>query len=134
MWLADQAALVAPGCHVHSVDRIPVALSHPGVTFHQGDCAQPANLFDAALLRSAPHPWLVIEDAHHNVAQVLIHFHACMRKGDYLYVEDSEIKGDDIRHLLESCANAYAVDTKYTDFFGRNATCAFDSILVRTRD
>ena len=28
-------------------------------------------------------------------------------------------------------AGAYKVDTRYTDFFGRNATCAVDSILVR---
>ncbi len=28
-------------------------------------------------------------------------------------------------------AGAYKVDTRYTDFFGRDATCAVDSILVR---
>ena len=28
-------------------------------------------------------------------------------------------------------AGAYKVDTRYTDVFGRNATCAVDSILVR---
>ena len=134
IWLADQAGLVNPGCHVHSVDRVAVALTHPGVTFHQGDCANPESLFDAALLAAAPHPWLVIEDAHHNVAAVLNHFHAVLRKGDYLYVEDSEIKGDDIKRFLAGREDAYAVDTKYTDFFGRNATCAFDSILVRTKD
>jgi cephalosporin hydroxylase len=131
IWLADQASLVNPGCQVHSADRVGVTQTHPGVTFHQGDCSLPASLFDAALLEAAPHPWLVIEDAHHNVAAVLGHFHPVLRKGDYLYIEDSEIKGDDIRRFLAGREDAYAVDTKYTDLFGRNATCAFDSILVR---
>jgi len=134
IWLADQAGLVNPGCHVHSVDRIAVAATHPGVTFRRGDCSDPEKLFDGALLRAAPHPWLVIEDAHHNVAAVLAHFHGFLRAGDYLYVEDSEIKGDDIARFLAGREDAYAVDTRYTDFFGRNATCAFDSILVRTKD
>jgi cephalosporin hydroxylase len=134
IWLADQATLLSPDCHVHSVDCSPVAASHPGVTFHAGDCADPASLFDAALLQSAPHPWLVIEDAHANVAAVLNHIHGFLRRGDYLYVEDSEIKGADIRSFLGGREDDYAVDTKYTDLFGRNATCAFDSILVRVKD
>lgn len=134
VWLADQARLVNPDCHIHSVDRAEVALSHPGVTFHRGDCGMPESLFEAAVLDGAPHPWLVIEDAHANVAAVLSHFHAFLRQGDYLYVEDSEIKGDAIDRFLAGREDEYAVDTKYTDLFGRNATCAFDSILVRTRD
>jgi cephalosporin hydroxylase len=134
IWLADQASLVDPGCHVHSVDRVRVEQAHPGVTFHQGDCACPETLFDAALLTAAPHPWLVIEDAHSNVSAVLNHFDRVLLKGDYLYIEDSEIKGDAIRRLLAGREDVYAVDTKYTDLFGRNATCAFDSILVRLRD
>jgi len=138
IWLADHAAMIDPGarasCHVHSVDLVGVTASHPGVTFHQGDCTRPESLFDAAVLDSAPHPWLVIEDAHHNVAAVLVHFHAALHKGDYLYVEDSEIKRDDILRFLDGRENAYLVDTKYTDFFGRNATCALDSIFVRATD
>jgi cephalosporin hydroxylase len=137
MWLADLAAMIGPAghaCHVHSVDIAPVAAHHPGVTFHHGDCARPQSLFDAQLLRSAPHPWLVIEDAHHNVAAVLERFHAVLRPGDYLYVEDSEIKRDDIRGFLGGRDDCYRVDTRYTDLFGRNATCALDSIFMRTAD
>lgn len=135
IWLADQSALVNPGCHVHSVDRVVVPHTHPGVTFHGGDCSHPDSLFDSKLLECAPHPWLVIEDAHHNVAAVLSHFHRFLRQGDYLYVEDSAIKRDDIRCFLASGrAACYAVDTKYTDFFGRNATCALDAIFLRVAD
>jgi cephalosporin hydroxylase len=134
IWLSHLASLLCPSCHVHSVDIEPVAESHPGVTFHQGDCARPDSLFDSALPNTAPHPWLLIEDAHHNVAAVLEHFHQYLRPGDYLYVEDSEIKHADIRRFLAGRENCYRVDTKYTDVFGRNATCAMDSIFVRTND
>jgi cephalosporin hydroxylase len=134
IWLADLANLLCPGCHVHSVDIDVAAEIHPGVTFHQGDCARPDSLFESALLNCAPHPWLVIEDAHHNVVAVLGHFHHFSRPGDYLYVEDSEIKHADIIRFLAGRENCYLVDTKYTDFFGRNATCAMDSIFIRTND
>jgi hypothetical protein len=134
LWLADHAALLDLACHVHSVDLVPADQRHAGATFYAGDCSDPERMFDAPLLNEAPHPWLVIEDAHHNVADVLARFHAFMRKGDYLYVEDSEIKRDDIRQFLAGRDGCYLVDTKFTDFFGRNATCALDSIFVRAVD
>jgi cephalosporin hydroxylase len=134
LWLGDQAAIVSPGCLVHSVDLVPATAVHPAVTFYQGDCSRPESLFDVALLNGAPHPWLVIEDAHHNVAAVLNYFHGFLRSGDYLYIEDSEIKREDIRQFLTGREDCYVVDTKYTDFFGRNATCALDSIFVRAKD
>jgi cephalosporin hydroxylase len=59
-------------------------------------------------------------------------FHPFLKPGDYLVVEDSEIKREDIRRFLAQYPDCYLVDTKYTDFFGRNATCALDSIFVRT--
>jgi hypothetical protein len=77
---------------VHSVDLRKATVEHPLVSSRQGDCSDPAGLFDAALLRSAPHPWLVVEDAHHNVAAVLGHTHAHLAPGAYLVVEDSDIK------------------------------------------
>jgi cephalosporin hydroxylase len=130
-WFADTLAARGVEATVHSVDRVKAQASHPRVTYHQGDCSDPAGLFDAALLRSAPHPWLVVEDAHHNVAAVLEHFHPHLEPGDYLVVEDSEIKRDDIRAFLAPRPGAYLVDTRFTDFFGRNATCAADSIFVK---
>ena len=51
--------------------------------------------------------------------------------GDVLYVEDSLTKRRDLARFTTEFAGAYKVDTRYTDFFGRNATCAVDSILVR---
>ncbi len=57
----------------------------------------PQRLFDPDLLRSAPHPWLVVEDAHHNVAAVLEQFHEFLVPGDYLVVEDSDVKREALR-------------------------------------
>ena len=130
-WFADHMALCGIDGRVHSVDLVKPAADHPGVDFYQGDCSDPARLFDPALLRAAPHPWLVVEDAHHNVAAVLEQFHAFLRPGDYLVVEDSDVKRDALRAFVGAHPRDYLVDTRFTDYFGRNATCAADSIFVR---
>jgi hypothetical protein len=49
-----------------------------------------------------------------------------------LVVEDSDVKRDAIRQFLGSHPDRYLVDTHFTDYFGRNATCAADSIFVKT--
>ena len=133
VWFADNLALCSIAGHVHSVDLVKVAIEHPNVGFYQGDCSEPVRLFDAELLRSAPHPWLVVEDAHHNVAGVLEHFHQFLQPGDYLVVEDSDVKRDALRQFLGAHPGGYLVDTHFTDYFGRNATCAADSIFVRVK-
>jgi cephalosporin hydroxylase len=131
-WFADTLTALGVACRVHSVDLAKVQIEHPSVTFHQGDCSNPEQLFDAELLRAAPHPWLVVEDAHHNVEAVLENFHAFLVPGDYLVVEDSDVKREALRKFTDAHPGNYLVDTQFTDFFGRNATCAADSIFVRT--
>jgi cephalosporin hydroxylase len=131
-WFADTMTFSGiEGC-VHSVDLVAAKTEHPLVTFHQGDCMAPDRLFDPQLLRAAPHPWLVVEDAHQNVEAVLGYFHGFIRPGDYLVVEDSNVKRQALRNFLSAHTGHYLVDTCFTDNFGRNATCAADSIFVRT--
>jgi cephalosporin hydroxylase len=132
IWFADHLMLCGIDGRVHSVDLVKAATKHPGVDFYQGDCSDPERLFDADLLRAAPHPWLVVEDAHHNVAAVLERFHGYLCGGDYLMVEDSDVKRAALRSFLGAHPGDYLVDTRFTDYFGRNATCAADSIFVRT--
>jgi cephalosporin hydroxylase len=132
IWFADTMSFCGIDGRVHSVDRVKAALEHPQVEFVQGDCYDPDRLFAADLLTSAPHPWLVVEDAHHNVAAVLDHMHKFTRPGDYLVVEDSDVKHDALRTFLGARPGEYLVDTRFTDYFGRNATCAADSIFIRT--
>jgi cephalosporin hydroxylase len=131
-WFADQMAFAGIEGQVHSADRAKPELEHPRVSFHQGDCHAPEQLFDPDLLAAEPHPWLVVEDAHQNVGGVLEHFHKYLSPGDYLVVEDSDIKRDALRTFAGKHPGAYLVDTRFTDNFGRNATCAADSIFVRT--
>jgi len=130
-WFADHMAMNGVEGRIHSVDRIKIETKYPRVSFHQGDCSEPQALFDADLLRSEAHPWLVVEDAHHNVAAVLEQFHHYLTPGDYLVVEDSDVKRDALRTFLGVHPGEYLVDTRFTDNFGRNATCAADSIFVR---
>ncbi len=133
VWFADHMTICGLQGRIHSVDRVKVESEHPGVTFHHGDCSDPERLFDPDLLLLEPHPWLVVEDAHHNVAAVLDHFHKSLLPGDYLVVEDSDVKREPLRQFLGAHAGDYLVDTRFTDFFGRNATCAADSIFVRAK-
>jgi cephalosporin hydroxylase len=131
-WMADLMKGFGLDSQIYSVDIKPVGDTYPGVHFLAGDCKSPASLFDADLLRSAPHPYLVIEDAHINVHDVLTHIDVFLAKGDYLFVEDSRDKSADLEKFSNKRPNRYKVDTRYTDFFGRNATCAANSIFVRT--
>jgi cephalosporin hydroxylase len=132
IWFSDILSQNGVAGKVHSVDQRKVARVHANATFYQGDCTVPDSLFDAGLLRSEPHPWLVVEDAHYNVAAVLEHFHPHLEPGDYLVVEDSDVKRLDLRQFIGTHPE-YLVDTRFTDNFGRNATCAADSIFVKTK-
>lgn len=132
LWFADLITANDIEGRVYSVDRSQSRLEHPRVTFCQGDCSDPVSLFDVDLLGSAPHPWLVVEDAHHNVEAVLQHIHRFLVPGDYLVVEDTDVKRPALRRFTGAHPGQYLVDTKFTDNFGRNATCAADSIFIRT--
>jgi cephalosporin hydroxylase len=131
-WFADTMTSCGIDGRVNSVDMRKSRMEHPLVSFFQGNCADPAGLFEATALASAPHPWLVVEDAHNNVAAVLDHMHTYLRPGDYLVVEDSDVKREALRAFVGAHPGSYLVDTRFTDNFGRNATCAADSIFVRT--
>ncbi len=131
VWLADHLSLLGIDAKVHSVDINPPSLTYAGVTFYRGDCNSPEALFPAEVLAAAPRPWLVIEDAHINVRGVLDHTHGFLKAGDYLLIEDSEVKREDLRLFIAGHGGCYKVDTKFTDYFGRNATCAGDSIFRR---
>ncbi len=133
-WFADHLALCGIAGRVHSVDRVKAKIEHPQVSFAQGDCSDPEGLFARKLLASEPHPWLVVEDAHHNVAGVLAHMHQFLLPGDYLVVEDSDVKREALRSFIGARPGCYLVDTRFTDNFGRNATCAADLIFVRTEE
>lgn len=130
-WLADTIQTAGLSSGVYSADVKLVTERYAGVQFLTGDCTSPATLFEPDLLHLAARPFLVIEDAHVNVRNVLLYLDAFLREGDYLFVEDSVNKADAIEAFLRERSGRYAVDSRYTDFFGRNATSAINSIFVR---
>ena len=131
VWLADLMTMFGIDGRVYSVDVKKPVLSHDRVSFIEGDCLAITTVFTDDFLKSAAHPWVIIEDAHVNVYGVLHHFHDHVKPGDYVVIEDSAGKQDDIGKFLAGQPGCYKVDTHYTDFYGRNVTCAQDSILVR---
>ena len=131
IWMADLMKMFEIEGHIYSVDIKKPELQYGGVTFIQGDCLMISAVFEDEFLRALPHPLLLIEDAHKNVYGVLHYFHSYMQQGDYLLVEDSDGKEVHIGKFLKQHPRSYKVDTYYTDFFGRNSTCAQDSIFVR---
>jgi cephalosporin hydroxylase len=132
LWLADVLVMQGTGAQVHSLDVTPPDVTHERVRFIQGDCRAIEAALPPASLAGLAHPWLVIEDAHVNVHGVLAYLHEHAAGGDYVIVEDSAGKQEELAQFLSARPGCYRVDTRYTDFFGRNATCAQDSILVRS--
>jgi cephalosporin hydroxylase len=134
VWLADLAGCFGLDCHIYSLDIERPTLTHDRVTFLQADCNEIERVVDEQVDPFIRAPCLLIEDAHVNVVAVLSHFHGLMRKGDYVFIEDTATdKAGVVEELTRAFPDCYLVDTHYTDYFGHNATCAPDTILVRTR-
>jgi len=103
----------------------------PRITFRRCDSMVPSTI-DAEVLAKAPHPWLVIEDAHVNVKAVLTHLNRSMRSGDYLVVEDTcydREKHEALREFARAHPGQFQVDTRFTDLFGYNGTFNFNGYL-----
>lgn len=129
VWMADLMELHRLRCRILSVDIRRVTLARESVEYLTGDARDlEAVLPPCALARG---PRLIVEDAHVGVGEVLEHVHDQLEQGDYILVEDSVGKSAELRAFTAAHPDAYAVDTLYTDFFGRNATSCVDSILRR---
>lgn len=134
LWLADQLDSQLGAGVVHSFDLNPTSISerarHPRLTFHRGDVRDFATL-DAELLRGLPHPWLVIDDAHANVMNLLGWVGQFLRTGDYYVIEDvvAGLPADPLDRLLAD--HQLLVDTFYCDNFGYNCTISPNGWLRR---
>lgn len=131
LWMADLAALHGFTCEILSVDIRPAQVSAPNVRFFTGDARSLGELLPAEAMVARPR--LVLEDAHVAVSEVLEYAHEKLEEGDYVVIEDSLGKGAVIDQFLTAYVGYYAVDTNYTDFFGRNATSCIDSFLRRMK-
>jgi len=158
LWMADTLATSGIESRVISVD-IDLSLiderakSRGDIEFLEGDCNRIETLFPPDFLEQLPHPLVVIDDAHVNIAGVYRHFHEhALARGDYLVIEDtipwmpgtfgpaseageSEAWGDwkwrEIETFFAEHAEHYRVDRYYTDFFGYNATWNWNGFVKR---
>jgi cephalosporin hydroxylase len=144
LWFADQLAALQPGeGKVYSFDYLtecvhPIARQHQMVTFLTANLND-LQTIDAGILRTAPHPWLVVEDAHVDVFGLFSFLDKYLVSGDYYVIEDAFLRqceaGPDekfLRRYRGISELGYLVDTHYTDGFGYNATCAPNAWLRKS--
>jgi len=161
VWFFDTASKLGIDCHVYSLD-VDHTLIHENikktkpdnVTFVLGDCNKVEEAFPPSMLQTLPHPWLVIDDAHHNSINVLNYFNTFMKAGDYIVVEDTDPRapskiGLHVMFTAEECepigpeklnmlkafvrehGHDYLVDSFFTDFYAYNGTWHWHGFLRR---
>jgi cephalosporin hydroxylase len=147
-WLADMLTTFGIEGHVYSIDIVkPEGVSHPRLSFLEGDGRNLEATLNSAFLQDLPRPWLVVEDADHEYATsiaVLRFFDSHLRVGEYIVVEDgigSDLAEDPecnsgphraLKEFLRDRSNDYVIDSEYCDFFGHNVTWATNGYLRRT--
>jgi cephalosporin hydroxylase len=126
---ADLCTSLGLSTQIISVDKEAVQeLLDPRIAFIQSDCSG----WLEATARSnteLKRPCFLVEDFHGELAGFVGHIDSILKAGDYLVIEDSNPKQSAIAQTIASLP--YAVDTKYTDFFGINCTSAINSIFVK---
>lgn len=137
LWFADQLHVLCGKGEVHSFELcyecISPRASHPSLHFHKADLRDLGTL-DKALFERLPHPWLVVDDAHENLGNLIPFVASRMMSGDYYVLEDVLNRASSrtivgITHICNSLG--FLVDTKYTDAFGENVTCSPNGWLVK---
>jgi len=131
LWFADLLSNFQIDGRVYSLDVRKPPLQDSRIVFIEGDGLEIELVGQRFGLTGLPHPWLVIEDMHINTLGVLRYFSAAALPGDYLIVEDSVGKQKDLAAFDQESGDKFRVDSRYMDFFGRNATCSKDSIFVK---
>jgi cephalosporin hydroxylase len=145
LWFSDQLEALCGGGEVHSFDLcyqcISTHASHPRLRFHEADLRDLSTL-DPEFLGRLPHPWLVVDDAHENLHNLIPFIAGFMNQGDYYVLEDvflyhpKRVGEERTAFGADRLATAvdgldFWVDTKYTDAFGLNVTASPNGWLVR---
>ena len=94
VWFADMAASLSLQCSVITVEKHAELVrasvrTHPGVRCITGDVNDIEGVLDRDVLAGLEHPWLVVEDCHVNVRNVMEYLSTFMRRGDYFAIEDT---------------------------------------------
>lgn len=142
LWFADQMTAHQIPCCVKIFERFPKGIhdlvrTHPGIQIQEIDLNNIETELKPAMLEHLPRPWLVIDDAHANMLNVINTVSKYLMPGDYYIVEDIFLthfwtRPEKINELCQVIdKNDFLVDTKYTDAFGYNVTCAPNSWLKK---
>ena len=130
LWLVDQCQTCGLTTEVHSFELLDKCIHpsarHPKLFFHQTDLRNLPSL-DTRIFQVLPHPWLVIDDAHTNLSELMPFIGNRLVSGDYYVIEDVLLypKVNLIIDWIEVCGRLnLLVDSRYTDAFGYNVTCA----------
>jgi cephalosporin hydroxylase len=162
VWIADTLGLLGIKSNIYSMDLDPTnrseivnKLKPENVIFLQGDSYEIEKTFTDEFLKTLPHPWVFIEDAHANVDGVMEYFHRYLQEGDYMVIEDT---GPDIpkecgmymgregdyvpmgpkqlqclRQFLHDHEEFYAIDSFLTDLFGYNCSWHWHGFIRRMK-
>ena len=147
LWLADMLDNYGIDGHVYSLDIVGVKkVSHPRVTFLEGDGRELEESFSPEFMRTLPRPLLVIEDADHSYetsSHVLAFFDPYLDQGESIVIEDgiiSDLALDSsyssgphlaLKEFLGQRAGAYEIEGRYCDYFGYNLTWCTNGFLRR---
>jgi cephalosporin hydroxylase len=138
LWMGDLLNNFGIDGHILSLDIVRVdQVSHPRVSFLEGNGRKLGEALDPEMMEKLPHPWLVIEDADHEYKtsiEVLKFFHPWLQSGEYIVVEDGIISDLSqipdcnsgphraLKEFLPAHTEEYEIDSAYCDFFGYNVT------------
>ncbi|WP_228061576.1 CmcI family methyltransferase [[Phormidium] sp. LEGE 05292] len=150
LWFGDILNNFAIDGHIYSIDIVKVtSLTHPRVTFMEGNGRALSETLTSEFLNSLPHPLLVIEDADHayeTSKNVLEFFHPYLKKEEYIVVEDgiiSDLMQDPsytsgphlaLKEFLAKYQDQYEIDSSYCDYFGYNITWCTNGFLKKLTD
>jgi cephalosporin hydroxylase len=128
---ADLCTSAGLTTEVISIDKVVGTVVDSRITFIRSDCSVWLEA-TAKSKRDFRHPCLVIEDFHGDLVDFFEHMDLILKVGDYLVIEDSFPKQNQISEVIID--RAYVIDSKYTDFFGINCTSAVNSIFLKNTD
>ncbi len=129
VWLADMIKILGLNSQIYSYDINKPDFSYPGVSFIEFDLNSLSEYVEFPENENWVGSKLIIEDAHVNIPEVLKKIDSKASKGDYLIVEDSDGKQQDLFNFVKNTKTTYLTDQHYLDLFGRNGTSAINSIF-----
>lgn len=149
LWFGDLMNNYGIDGHIYSIDIVKVdEVSHPRVTFLEGDGRNLAATLSADWIASLPRPLLIIEDADHSYetsSAVLKFFNPFIEAEEFIVIEDgiiSDLENDGaansgphraLKEFISHNPGAYESCSKYSDFFGYNYTWCTNGFLKKRK-